>query len=603
MSRHASPRCPSSAIRLWGSGRCALPVWGELGQGRAGEDERAAHHQRGRERLVQHHHAQRHAHQCVHQGHDANGGERQALQQPVEALVRQHRAAQRQVHHGQDCARGPVHRLRPLQQEGHAQQGHGAAQGLDEHQHVRGHMRHVLFHQHVGERHERRGPQREQGPEQHQAGHLHLSELRVLQGHHAHHPQPRRQQLGDGQRLVRHQHASHQQQPHREGGEEQRGPARGDPLLADEEQPKGDGELNAAQAHDAPRGAGAQLRALGPGEGQQHQPRHQHADPREAQRGEILQAGLHHGPGRAPEQDAGAVGHHELEGIRGGGQPWEGSGNHGERGSSTGLPRLPRRVWARPLEAARRQGRRAAQPVVFGVGGGAVDEVERVGVPARGGGVGPAAVRQHAVQHHEGSLLHLQRHHVLLGQGRGIQHPEDRAPLGSPHETLLQPLPVPSGLNPQTAVLQGGILQGEPEAQTGGGLGEQERRVLVAGDFAADVGLLEDVHGLQEERAGQSQLRGQRRQLGRAREPVEHRLQVVQRMADLVDGQRLRLSEGTVWPEGVLFEEEADLVSRGQEVGIRRAGLLVGGEDGAGLGLEAGHQLLGPVFQGITGVP
>lgn len=160
---------------------------------------------------------------------------------------------------------------------------------------------------------------------------------------------------------------------------------------------------------------------------------------------------------------------------------------------------------------------------------------------------------------------------------------------GGAHEALAHGgPPVAAGQEAEAAVLGGGVLEGVPEADGARGVRVQEGAVLVRGHGAADLGLLADDHGLQaagvaeaegardgrgvrleaagghatRARAGALQVRVQRRvEQGR-----ERRRQGVQVVPDLVDGARLGLEELARGREGVLLEEEADLVARGEEV-------------------------------------
>lgn len=161
---------------------------------------------------------------------------------------------------------------------------------------------------------------------------------------------------------------------------------------------------------------------------------------------------------------------------------------------------------------------------------------------------------------------------------------------GGAHEALAHGGPaVAAGQEAEAAVLGGGVLEGVPEAHGARRVRVQEGGVLVRGHGAADLGLLADDHGLQAARvaeaegardgggvrleaaggdaagarAGALQVRVQ----GRVEEGREGGRQPVQVVPDLVDGARLGLEEpAVVGGEGVLLEEEADLVARGEEV-------------------------------------
>ena len=87
--------------------------------------------------------------------------------------------------------------------------------------------------------------------------------------------------------------------------------------------------------------------------------------------------------------------------------------------------------------------------------------------------------------------------------------------------------------------------------------------VLVPADLGADPRLLEEVHGLQQQRLGETQGLRQLGQPRLARDAIEDRIEVVQRMADLVQGQRHRLVGR------LLLEEEADRATRFLEIRSR----------------------------------
>ncbi len=157
----------------------------------------------------------------------------------------------------------------------------------------------------------------------------------------------------------------------------------------------------------------------------------------------------------------------------------------------------------------------------------------------------------------------------------------------------------PPGQGPQAAVLPRGLLDGEPEAGDGPGLGPEEGLVGVAGDLAADPGLLEDVHRLQDRRVLVAQVGAQFGQRRGVAETLEDRVQVVHGVAQLVDRQRLGLAQLAIGRERLLLEEEPGLVPGGEEVLVAVTGLLVGGEDRphALVGLEVVDQGLGPPLQ------
>ena len=87
---------------------------------------------------------------------------------------------------------------------------------------------------------------------------------------------------------------------------------------------------------------------------------------------------------------------------------------------------------------------------------------------------------------------------------------------------------------------------------------------------------------------------------GVAGEVVEERVEVVERVADLVDRQLLGLLQRAVRGERVLLEEEPNLVAGVEEVVVGRAGLLVRREHRDRLGLEGLEQLMGTVDERAT---
>ena len=107
--------------------------------------------------------------------------------------------------------------------------------------------------------------------------------------------------------------------------------------------------------------------------------------------------------------------------------------------------------------------------------------------------------------------------------------------------------------------------------------------------------LLEEVHRLQQQRLAEAQRLRQRGKLRLARDAVEHRIEIVQRMADLVQGQRHRLVGR------LLLEEEADGAARLPEVAVARMALVARREDRARrTGIEGRHQLGGARLQGVA---
>ena len=116
------------------------------------------------------------------------------------------------------------------------------------------------------------------------------------------------------------------------------------------------------------------------------------------------------------------------------------------------------------------------------------------------------------------------------------------------------------------------------------------------GHAATDLRLLADDHALQHAGVAEAEIARDGRGRGRQGGGAEGRRQRVQVVADLVDGEGLRLGErprGGV--EGVFLEEEADFVARGEEVAVGDVGGgLAGGEAREGVRgeREGGEEVL-----------
>src|SRR6266542_788002 len=97
--------------------------------------------------------------------------------------------------------------------------------------------------------------------------------------------------------------------------------------------------------------------------------------------------------------------------------------------------------------------------------------------------------------------------------------------------------------------------------------------------FATDARLLEDVHRLQEQRVGNAEIASKLFDFRRSRKAVKDWIEIVQRVADLVNRPLFTLPQCSVRQECILLKEEADLVTRFQEIVIASAVLFVCGED------------------------
>lgn len=117
--------------------------------------------------------------------------------------------------------------------------------------------------------------------------------------------------------------------------------------------------------------------------------------------------------------------------------------------------------------------------------------------------------------------------------------------------------------------------------------------VLMRHDLAAHARVLEDHHGLQGQRLDDAELGDQRRELWRARELVEDRHAIVQRMPELVDSRLAVVSLG--------LEESSDLAAGLEEPRILGVTLLVHIEGGVDrLDVGSGDERLGSVTQLLT---
>lgn len=141
----------------------------------------------------------------------------------------------------------------------------------------------------------------------------------------------------------------------------------------------------------------------------------------------------------------------------------------------------------------------------------------------------------------------------------------------------------------QAPVLRRRVFERDPEAHGAGRVGVQESAVLVRTHFPADGWLLADHHALQDARIAEAQPPRDARMIRVQGGGAKGRTQLVQVVADLVDGAVLGFREGAGGGvEGVFFEKEADLVARSQEVVIADVGFVAGGA-----GREFGHGVVG----------
>mmetsp|Transcript_18066 Transcript_18066/g.43126 ORF Transcript_18066/g.43126 Transcript_18066/m.43126 type:complete len:275 (+) Transcript_18066:542-1366(+) len=212
--------------------------------------------------------------------------------------------------------------------------------------------------------------------------------------------------------------------------------------------------------------------------------------------------------------------------------------------------------------------------------------MQRVGVARFLGTVGGRVMRQQPVEDHQRSRLDLQRNGLggMRGRpGRGVDllHP---GPAALAHKALAQHAAraaVAAGLGPQAAVVQRGVFQREPEGGDRDRVAVEEAGVLVPAHLAADARLLEDEHALPDLRPAQAHAGrhlAQRLALG---EGAEDWVEVVHRVADLVDRQFLGHAQPALLIEGLLLEKATHLVAAVEEVVVDMALLFFGREDRA----------------------
>lgn len=151
-----------------------------------------------------------------------------------------------------------------------------------------------------------------------------------------------------------------------------------------------------------------------------------------------------------------------------------------------------------------------------------------------------------------------------LGGGRiGIAH------VATVHSALVRALD-----ELQAAVLQGAVLESEPEAHRRVGLCVQEPGVLVWCHLAANAGVLVDVHALADGRPIEVQLPADLLDTIAEGQRIEGRMLHVQRMAHLVQGDHRIHNQLTLIPNGALLEEVAYLIARLQEVPLLAVRIL-----------------------------
>jgi len=121
-------------------------------------------------------------------------------------------------------------------------------------------------------------------------------------------------------------------------------------------------------------------------------------------------------------------------------------------------------------------------------------------------------------------------------------------------------------LHPKATIILAGILDGDPATDDTGFPGDKVACILVPAHFAADLRLLEDIHGLPQLGRFETDLA---QGLGKHRQPAkpgEFRHEVMQGMADLVDRVLLRPVQCPVFRQCIFLEETMHRFCRVDEV-------------------------------------
>jgi hypothetical protein len=92
-----------------------------------------------------------------------------------------------------------------------------------------------------------------------------------------------------------------------------------------------------------------------------------------------------------------------------------------------------------------------------------------------------------------------------------------------------------AGQSPETAVINRCVFECKPQSRNIDWVGVDEGAVLMTRNFTADVGLFEDVHRLEQVTVFETDGGGELFYFLVAREAIENRIEIVQRVSDLVD--------------------------------------------------------------------
>ena len=142
------------------------------------------------------------------------------------------------------------------------------------------------------------------------------------------------------------------------------------------------------------------------------------------------------------------------------------------------------------------------------------------------------------MEHDECSAMRFERHETFGGVRRGVEYLGDGgvAFVIQPRASL-DGNAMSAGKCPHATVFGGGVVDGHPKTDDGGGFRPQVGVVGVAIHLATNPRLFEDVHRLQQEGIAHPQVSGHCSHSWCATEGVKDRIEVMHRVAELVQAE------------------------------------------------------------------